>query len=372
MTITKISLISIFSLVSILFIGSVVQVEPEIESELILGEDCETYHGGYYLEIDSVVDPFPPQSSNTNFIVILMPTSSELIFNATLTLFQLPTGVEISQGNSTQSFYNFSTKQKASWNLTGIQSLENPLLVNITLLVHVPQDFPIHPGYTATYHIILNHPFVQESLSLIDYILSLKWIDIDLSQEIFAYLSYTLLVFSIITGMPQIHKEIGSMLNRRIRVNTIRRFHCHLSKATAIIAGIHVLVVTLSPTWFYIIELWILPTLYFPPDLLAILNLRESKFGLELGRWAGFALLFTVATGVDFGRITRKLGRKRTLIFQQISYIALVMVGLHALLLGTLTRQITILRLFIVTSLILVIMLRVYLLLKQRHSVPSW
>jgi hypothetical protein len=371
MAVVKISLISIFSLISLLFIGSVLQVEPEIESELILGEDCETYHGGYYLEIDSVVDPFPPQSSNTNFVVNLRPASSELIFNATLTLFQLPTGVIISQGNSTQSFYDFSTTQKASWNLTGIKSLENPLLVNITLLVHVPHDFPIHPGYTATYHTVLHHPFERESLTLIDYIFSLRWIDINLSQELFAYLSYTLLVLSIITGMPQIHKEIGSMLNRRIRANTIRRFHCHLAKATAIIAGIHVLIVTFSPTWFYIIELWILPTLYFPPDLLAILNLRESKFGLELGRWAGFALLFTVATGVDFGRITRKLGRKRTLVFQQISYIALIMVGLHALLIGTLTRQITILRLFIVTSLIFIIILRIYLFLKQRYSVPS-
>lgn len=131
------------------------------------------------------------------------------------------------------------------------------------------------------------------------------------------------------------------------------------------------MIVILSPTWFYIIELWLLPTLYFPPDLLAVLNLKESKFGLELGRWAGLVLLFTVAAGIDFTRFTRKFGRKRALLFQQISYLALIMVGLHALLLGTLTRQITVLRLFIVSSLLLVIMLHIYLLIKQRFSLSS-
>ena len=171
--------------------------------------------------------------------------------------------------------------------------------------------------------------------------------------------------------MPQIHREVGTLFKRRVRASTIRRYHCRLAKVTAIVAGIHVLIVTLSPTWFYIIELWILPTLYFPPDLWAFLNLRESKFGLELGRWAGFVILITVAAGVDFSRFTRKFGRKRTLLFQQISYLALIMVGLHALLLGTLTRQITVLRLFIVTSLLFIIMLRIYLLVKQRFSISS-
>ena len=73
-------------------------------------------------------------------------------------------------------------------------------------------------------------------------------------------------------------------------------------------------------------------------------------------------MLFTVAAGIDFNRFLRKFGRKRTLYLQQISYLTLIMVGLHALLLGTLTRQINVLRLYIIVSFIFVITLRVYLL----------
>ncbi len=91
----------------------------------------------------------------------------------------------------------------------------------------------------------------------------------------------------------------------------------------------------LAPMWLNISRLWILPTLDSPKDFLAVINMTDSKLGIELGRWAGLLVLFTVAGGIDFSRLSRDWGRKFALFIQQVSYVSLIAIALHTTMIGS-------------------------------------
>ena len=76
--------------------------------------------------------------------------------------------------------------------------------------------------------------------------------------------------------------------------------------------------------WINIIKFWILPTFYIPQNFETIMNLTDSKLGIELGRWAGVLILVIVAGGIDFSRLSRNYSRKLALLLQQLSYVTII------------------------------------------------
>jgi len=120
--------------------------------------------------------------------------------------------------------------------------------------------------------------------------------------------------------------------------------------------------------WLNIIKLLILPTFYVPKDLLAVINMKDAKLGIELGRWAGLLILLTVAGGIDFSRLSRDWGRKFALLLQQVSYVSLVAIALHTIMIGSFAREQPLFVVYTWFSLLVTFSIRFMLLFKQRQK----
>jgi len=358
-------LLAVFS--SALLASTTLAGEPELSTELLYGEDCSDAHGGYFLEIMAVFDPNSDNDTEGLFTIQFFPTSPDMVLNLNLSLFSLPEGSSIISGEINRSFPYFSSYTEASWNLSGNFEGTGFIQVNITLSVLVPHDYPIHPDYLAFYSITLSYNLTPVNTSFLNYLISLRWLDINFTNRILGYIAYTLMVITSVIGMPGIPRIIKAKSNGRISSSKVRQTHRQLGYIISLLVACHVLVSMLAPMWLNIIKLWILPTLYIPQDLIAVITLTDSKLGIELGRWAGLLILITVAGGIDFSRVSRDWGRKIALFFQQISYVSLIAIALHTLMIGTFAREQTLFVVFTWFCLVTTFTIRIVLIITKKE-----
>ena len=334
---TIIIILALFS--STLLASTALSGEPELSTELLYGEDCSDAHGGYFLEILAEWNPNSDNDTKGVFTIQFFPTSPDMVLNLNVSLFNLPEGSRVISGEINRNFSDFSSYTEASWNLSGIFEENGLIQANITLSVLVPHNYPIHPDYIAFYSITLTYNLTPVETTLLSYLISLRWLDINFMNRIVGYIAYTLMVVTSVIGMPGIPRIIKTKSKGKISSRRVRKTHRQLGYLISLIVAFHVLVSMLAPMWLNIIKLWILPTLYIPQDLIAIINLTDSKLGIELGRWAGLLILITVVGGIDFSRLSRDWGRKFALFLQQLSYVSLIAIALHTLMIGTFARE---------------------------------
>ena len=329
-------LLAVFS--SALLASTTLSGEPEISTTLLYGKDCSDAHGGYFLEIMADYVRNSDNESEGIFTVKFFPTSPDMILNLNFSISGLPEGFKIESGDINRNFSDFYSYTEASWNLSGNYE-EGNIKANITLSVLVPHDYPIHPNYLAFYSITLTYELIPVDTTFLNYLISLRWLDIDFLNSILGYIAYALMAVTSVIGMPGIPRMIKIKSNGRISSSRVRQAHRLFGYSIVLIVAFHVIVSMLAPMWLNIIKLWILPTLYFPEDLIAVINLTDSKLGLELGRWAGLLILIVVVGGIDFSRLSRDWGRKSALFLQQLSYVSLLAISLHTIMIGTFARE---------------------------------
>jgi len=329
-------LLAVFS--SAFLASTTLSGEPELSTTLLYGKDCSDAHGGYFLEIMADYVRNSDNDSEGIFTVKFFPTSPDMILNLNFSISGLPEGFKIVSGDINRNFSDFYSYTEASWNLSGNYE-EGNIKANITLSVLVPHDYPIHPNYLAFYSITLTYELIPVDTTFLNYLISLRWLDIDFLNSILGYIAYALMAVTSVIGMPGIPRIIKTKSNGRISSNRVRQAHRLFGYSIVLIVAFHVIVSMLAPMWLNIIKLWILPTLYIPEDLLAVINLTDSKLGLELGRWAGLLILIVVVGGIDFSRISRDWGRKSALFLQQLSYVSLLAISLHTIMIGTFARE---------------------------------
>ncbi|MHA1945363.1 MAG: hypothetical protein ACXAC6_06325 [Candidatus Hodarchaeales archaeon] len=363
---TTIIILAVFS--STLFASTALDGEPELSTELLYGEDCTDAHGGFFLDIMASYEVNLDNNTEGVFTIKYYPTSPDMIFNTNVSLFSLPEGSKIINGTIDRNIQDFTSYREVSWNVSGNLTETDIIQANITLSVLVPHNYPIHPNYLAFYSITLTYSLTPEDTSLLNYLLSLRWLDIDFTNRVIGYIAYTLLVVTSVIGMPGIPRIIKSKSEGRISATKIRQSHRYLGYVVFLIVAFHVIVSMLAPMWLNIIKLWILPTFYVPEDLLAAINLTDAKLGIELGRWAGLLILLTVVGGFDFSRLSRDWGRKFALFLQQVSYVSLIAITLHATMIGSFAREQPIFVVYTWFCLVTIFSIRFILLFKQRQK----
>ncbi|MHA1237251.1 MAG: hypothetical protein ACTSQ9_06300 [Candidatus Hodarchaeales archaeon] len=367
---TAIIILALFS--STLLASTALSGEPELSTDLLYGEDCSDAHGGYFLEIMAEWNPDPDNNTKGSFTIQFFPTSPDMVLNLNLSLFSIPEGSKVISGEISRNFTDFSSYTEASWNLSGIFEENGLIWANITLSVLVPHDYPIHPDYIAFYSITLTYNLKPVETTLLSYLISLRWFDIDFTNRVLGYIAYTLMVVTSVIGMPGIPRIIKTKSKGRISSRRVRQTHRHLGYLISLMVAFHVLVSMLAPMWLNIIKLWILPTLYIPQDLITVINLTDSKLGIELGRWAGLLILITIVGGIDFSRVSRDWGRKSALFLQQLSYISLIAIALHTIMIGTFAREQTLFVVFTWVCLVTTFTIRIALIItKKERNVQS-
>ena len=362
---TTIIILAVFT--STLLASTTLDGEPELSTELLYGEDCTDAHGGFFLDIMASYEVNLDNNTEGVFTIKYYPTSPDMIFNTNVSIFSLPEGSKIINGTIDRSIQDFTSYREVSWNVSGNLAENGIIQANITLSVLVPHNYPIHPNYLAFYSITLTYSLTPEDTSLLNYLFSLRWLDIDFTNRVIGYIAYTLLVVTSVIGMPGIPRIIKSKSDGRISATKIRQIHRYLGYVVFLIVAFHVIVSMLAPMWLNIIKLWILPTFYVPEDLLAAINLTDAKLGIELGRWAGLLILLTVAGGIDFSRLSRDWGRKFALLQQQMSYVSLVAIALHTIMIGSFAREQPLFVVYTWFCLAVTFSIRFVLLFKQRQ-----
>ena len=362
---TTIIILAVFT--STLLASTTLDGEPELSTELLYGEDCTDAHGGFFLDIMASYEVNLDNNTEGVFTIKYYPTSPDMIFNTNVSIFSLPEGSKIINGTIDRSIQDFTSYREVSWNVSGNLAENDIIQANITLSVLVPHNYPIHPNYLAFYSITLTYSLTPEDTSLLNYLFSLRWLDIDFTNRVIGYIAYTLLVVTSVIGMPGIPRIIKSKSEGRISATKIRQSHRYLGYVVFLIVAFHVIVSMLAPMWLNIIKLWILPTFYVPEDLLAAINLTDAKLGIELGRWAGLLILLTVAGGIDFSRLSRDWGRKFALLLQQMSYVSLVAIALHTIMIGSFAREQPLFVVYTWFCLAVTFSIRFVLLFKQRQ-----
>ena len=362
---TTIIILAVFT--STLLASTTLDGEPELSTELLYGEDCTDAHGGFFLDIMASYEVNLDNNTEGVFTIKYYPTSPDMIFNTNVSIFSLPEGSKIINGTIDRSIQDFTSYREVSWNVSGNLAENDIIQANITLSVLVPHNYPIHPNYLAFYSITLTYSLTPEDTSLLNYLFSLRWLDIDFTNRVIGYIAYTLLVVTSVIGMPGIPRIIKSKSEGRISATKIRQSHRYLGFVVFLIVAFHVIVSMLAPMWLNIIKLWILPTFYVPEDLLAAINLTDAKLGIELGRWAGLLILLTVAGGIDFSRLSRDWGRKFALLLQQMSYVSLVAIALHTIMIGSFAREQPLFVVYTWFCLAVTFSIRFVLLFKQRQ-----
>ncbi len=357
-------LLAVFS--SALLASTTLSGEPELSTTLLYGKDCSDAHGGYFLEIMADYVRNSDNDSEGIFTVKFFPTSPDMILNLNLSISGLPEGFKIVSGDINRNFSDFSSYTEASWNLSGIYE-EGNIKANITLSVLVPHDYPIHPNYLAFYSITLTYELIPVDTTFLNYLISLRWLDFDFLNSLLGYIAYALMAVTSVIGMPGIPRIIKTKSNGRISGSRVRQAHRLFGYSIVLIVAFHVIVSMLAPMWLNIIKLWIFPTLYIPEDLIAVINLTDSKLGLELGRWAGLLILIVVVGGIDFSRMSRDWGRKTALFLQQLSYVSLIAIALHTLMIGTFAREQTLFVIFTWFCLVTTFTIRIALIITKKE-----
>ncbi|MHA1971444.1 MAG: hypothetical protein ACTSW1_00545 [Candidatus Hodarchaeales archaeon] len=353
--------LAVIGIIIVVVMVNVLTLEPEIQPELIEGKDCQLEHGEYFLVFEVNYDQLPINSTNGTFSISFIPTSDELEFDASTELTQLPEGASLSSGTMKQTFTNFTGRRKALWSFTGVASARIPIEAKITFTVRVPEDYYVHPSYFGTYDAVLRFPLQAEEVSLIGFILSLRWFEINLFNQILAYLNYTFFVITVITGMPKMHQIMGGVLRRDVSASWLRGWHRKLGITTGVLTLLHVVISAISPMWINIIKLWPFPTLYLPSG-----QLRDPLSGLELGRWSGLLMLIIGVSGLDYNRLAKKLSRKYAISIQRLSYVILVLTLLHTLIIGTLTQELILFKIYSVSLFLLVVIIRLFVSIRNR------
>lgn len=332
-----------------------VQATPHsVEITFISGNDCLEYHGNVYVLIIPTIEEF----TNDSFSIAVLFTSkaSNVYYNYNLTNVQYPTNI-----SSTKSKFNGSNgDQYVDTKFTmvfspivtdGIIEIDFELMVGITGL-------PIHTGYEGFYGLAITFDLTQTR----DNSFNIS-IDLDLFNQILSYITLISISIMIIFGTKNLDSLINRIFQKKIYKKDLIKIHKLMGEITAILAILHLLLSTFSDFWKNIINFWPFPTLKAPNEISSLFLFDDYMWGLETGRWVLLIMGFSFITGLYHKYVIRSIGKKFSILTQQISYFGLILLLWHSLSTGRLVKEIPTLSLVVWLSILLPLGIKLFTVL---------
>ncbi len=137
------------------------------------------------------------------------------------------------------------------------------------------------------------------------------------------------MIIVIILGFRQVRSFL--ITRSRLTGRGVMRIHCYVAYVTFVLVIAHGILLSFIRKWNRIYSWWeFYPKLRTPTswELNSLLN--DEVFGIELGDWSFLTMILAVIGGYFFKDLLRKIGRKKTILFQQTTYVGLVLAVLHA------------------------------------------
>ncbi|MHA1303097.1 MAG: hypothetical protein ACTSQE_06095 [Candidatus Heimdallarchaeaceae archaeon] len=150
------------------------------------------------------------------------------------------------------------------------------------------------------------------------------------------------LILVMLIGVPMVQVWFSkkTSLKRKDFVN----LHCDLAIVTLIFSITHVVILAQTSKWDEYIDFYSI----YPKIFLPIEGFFSNNLGLTFGVWALFFMFIATLSGYFRGKVYRSVGRRIFLLTQDITVISLIIIVLHALLIGRITSENMIVFIFLV------------------------
>jgi len=128
-------------------------------------------------------------------------------------------------------------------------------------------------------------------------------------------------------------RHVRSFLITRSRLTGrgVMQIHRYVAYVTFVLVIVHGILLSFIRKWSRIYSWWeFYPKLRTPTSWELSSFLNDEVIGIELGDWSFLTMILAVIGGYFFKDILRKIGRKKTIFFQQTTYVGLVLAVLHA------------------------------------------
>jgi len=330
---------------------------------LLEGADCVGYHGNNYIKTSSELNygGAAHLGEELEFSIDFYILSNGMIFNATVELYNFPGNLTLQEGQSLQNkpemnFDSFTPTWKISGNTEGNFTfiIKSIITVNYELF---------HQNYVATYEYQHIASFeVSENPREPPYLIGNQQEEAEIKPpfdwkialgQILGFFSIILVYFCIQLGIPErkawIRKKMGWSAKH------LRETHCDLGYLAMATIILHNIVLSLSSLWgFYFKWFQFYPTFYVFKA-----GWNGLFVGLDLAVFGSLIFIIATVTGAFFKKIARKFGFRTAIFTQQISYFALIISVIHAILNGSWTKDYPILLIVQILMLVEIIISRV-------------
>ncbi|MHA1917142.1 MAG: hypothetical protein ACTSUV_02385 [Candidatus Ranarchaeia archaeon] len=347
------------------------------------GNDCG-YHHGFFVDFD-----FPLADNDTSYTlgdvftvnVSFIPNDPDIFYEVVCEFENNSDGLVVI-GNSVKQISDTNSPQSLGFSVNSTTIGNFSVKINCNITIRISDDYYVHPGYSASYsgyfvgslsiveNPILPNPFVEFVKLLDDFVSRFTLRKIG---SILGIIGVNVLFASLIIGQ----RDVKLLLIKRISkwkfthkyLNTV---HCWLSGGTLLIFLAHFLVLSLSSFWKYIFASWqILPLLTLPLSFESVLTLKDLFYSIDIGRIGILIMLIALTCGYLFAQISNKVGRRTAIFTQQITYIVLPILIIHAGTLGTITKTFQFVFLYLIIGSITIVILRFYFLLKKTRKLSN-
>lgn len=148
-------------------------------------------------------------------------------------------------------------------------------------------------------------------------------------SRLLGYFAIGGLIISILLGFRQARRFL--VVRSRFTAKGIQRLHCWISYIATALVIVHGILPTFTRKWGAIYSWWeFYPKFRMPTSWNLSSLLNDQIFGIELGDWSFLIMIVAIIGGERFKGLLRRIGRRWTILFQQLTYFGLFLGVLHA------------------------------------------
>lgn len=346
MKMNKLPLILLGSLLILITSSTIAALTIDGTPRYVDGVDCLGFHDSTYVRTSEQLNYFgeAEPGEGLEFSIRISRTTGGMIFNATVELYNFPENLTLQGGSLTQVKTDMNADAfNVTWTIAG--KVEGNFTFAIRSRISVNYEW-YHPTYVATYRYLHTGVFqVSENPTeppyLTQNIQEREEPPIPLNIELLTgrllgFLSVLFVYLSIQFGLPERKTKIRKIYG--FTAAKCRDVHCDLGCLAVGTIVLHNIM--LSRTIWGLYFSWY----EFYPTFHVLRNGGNAlTWGLDLAVWGSLIFVIVTVAGVYFKKIARKFGFKTAVFLQQISYPALVLSVIHAILNGHWTQEFPIL-----------------------------
>ncbi|MHA1744713.1 MAG: hypothetical protein ACTSWW_01870 [Promethearchaeota archaeon] len=346
MKVNKPSLILLGGLMIIIGVSTVSSLVNNGTPSYVDGVDCLGFHDSTYVRTSEQLNYLgeAKPGEGLEFSILISRTTGGMIFNATVELYNFPDNLTLQEGSLTQVKTDMNADAfNVTWTIAG--DFEGNFTFAIRSRVSVNFEW-YHPTYVATYRYLYTGNF-----QVSDNPTEPPYLDQDipkgeepsiplnielLTGRLLGFLSVLFVYLSIQFGLPERKTKIRKFY--KLTAAKCRDVHCDLGYLAVGTIVLHNIM--LSRTVWGLYFSWF----EFYPTFHVLRNGGNTlTWGLDLAVWGSLIFIIVTVAGVYFKKIARKFGFKTAVFLQQISYLALTLSVIHAILNGYWTQEFPIL-----------------------------